>query len=102
MLLGLISTGLMRAFTPSQNSIRNHLTGRGAPVILKGTTIGLASPLCSCGTLPIGIGMAGAGAAPSAVVAFLIAAQSAGIDSLIFTFGVLGRNVALARLACAG
>lgn len=102
MLLGLISTALMQTFNPSTNSIRTHLTGRGAPVVMKGTTLGLVSPLCSCGTLPIAFGLVGAGAAPSAVVAFLVAAQSAGIDSLVFTFGVLGRNVALARLACAG
>lgn len=102
MLLGLISTALMQAFTPSQTSIRNQLTGHGVPVVMKGTTLGLVSPLCSCGTLPIGVGMAGAGASPRAVVAFLVAAQSAGIDSLVFTFGVLGRNVAMARLLCAG
>ena len=37
-----------------------------------------------------------------AVVAFLVAAQSAGLDSLLFTAGVLGPALALWRLLAAG
>ena len=59
---------------------------------------GLATPLCSCGALPLAISLSAAGAPPHAVVAFLTAAQSAGLDSAAITFGLLGPRVAAFRL----
>merc|ERR1712232_555228 len=44
---------------------------------------------------------ASAGAAAPAIVAFIVAAQSAGIDSFFFTVGVLGSGAALARMVAA-
>jgi len=101
LLLGLIITGVMQAFAPSQEAIRQHLAGPGLVVIIKGAVLGLVSPLCSCGALPLAVGLAGAGASASAIVAFIVAAQSAGIDSLAFTIGVLGPSAGAARMLAA-
>lgn len=61
-------------------------------------TKGLATPLCSCGALPMALSLSAAGSAPAAVVSFLTAAQSAGLDSVVFTNGMMGWQVALYRL----
>ena len=60
--------------------------------------IGLAMPLCSCGAIPLALALSAAGCAPAAVVAFLTAAQSAGLDSVVITLGVLGWRTAAFRL----
>ena len=64
---------------------------------LGGAAVGLATPLCSCGALPVAAGLA-ASAPLRAVVAFLTASQSAGLDSAAITWGLLGRAAALWRL----
>ena len=45
------------------------------------------------------LGLTRQGASPGGVVAFMTAAQSAGLDSFTFTYGILGARVAFARLA---
>ena len=65
---------------------------------LKASLLGLATPLCSCGAIPMAIGLSSSGASPAAVVSFLTAAQSAGFDSIAITYGMLGGETATVRL----
>lgn len=65
---------------------------------LMGALLGLATPLCSCGALPVAAGFWNEGIPPRAVVAFLTASQSAGIDSAAITYGLLGPVAVFARL----
>lgn len=65
---------------------------------LKASMLGLATPLCSCGSIPMAIGLSSSGASPAAVVSFLTAAQSAGFDSIAITYGLLGGATAFVRL----
>jgi len=51
-------------------------------------------PLCSCGALPIAMSLIDHGMSPRAVIAFLTAAQSAGLDSAMITTGFLGLQAA--------
>jgi uncharacterized membrane protein YraQ (UPF0718 family) len=61
--------------------------------------LGLATPLCSCGALPLVSGLVlQQGVSLSLAVTFLTASQSAGLDSLAITWGLLGPLAALARL----
>ena len=66
--------------------------------LLAAAFAGLATPLCSCGALPLASTMMGKGIDLSKVVTFLTASQSAGLDSVAITWGLLGREAALARL----
>ncbi|CAE8739085.1 unnamed protein product [Polarella glacialis] len=102
LLLGLLCTAVLQALVSSEELAHRYLAGQGRAVVFKGAVLGLLSPLCSCGALPIAIGLAGAGAEPRATVAFTVAAQSAGVDSLLFTIGVLGPTAAAARMMAAG
>ena len=67
-------------------------------VCVKATLLGLVCPLCSCGAVPLAVGLAQAGAAPAAVLSFLLAAQSSGLDSAVITWGLYGPEMALQRL----
>ena len=66
--------------------------------VLKGVLAWIGYPLCSCGAIPMAIGLSSSGASPAAVVSFLTAAQSAGFDSIAITYGMLGGETAAARL----
>lgn len=72
-----------------------------AAVCLRAAVLGLCVPLCSCGVLPMASLLRKAGVSTSAITAFVTAAQSAGIDSLFSTIGLLGLQQALVRLAVA-
>ncbi|OLP89032.1 hypothetical protein AK812_SmicGene29552 [Symbiodinium microadriaticum] len=102
LLLGLLITGALSAAAPPEGAAMGYLGGSGFSAIVKGSAFGLLSPLCSCGALPIALGLVNAGAGTATAVAFMVAAQAAGIDSLMFTIGVLGFRCALARLFAAG
>jgi len=62
------------------------------------TFLGLVTPLCSCGAIPLALALGSAGCEPAAVVSFLTAAQSAGLDTVAITLGILGWPTALFRL----
>lgn len=94
--LGVFITSLLEAAQLSVSSLRGVLQHAG-PV--GGALIGLATPLCSCGSLPVAAGFAAGGVPLRVVVAFLTATQSAGLDSAAITWGLLGPEAALCRLA---
>lgn len=71
-------------------------------VCLKATVLGLVCPLCSCGAVPLAMGLCRTGVSPAAMLAFLLAAQSSGLDSAALTWGLLGARAALLRLVGSG
>ena len=88
----LITTALEVAQLPVEK-LGGFLGGAG-PV--GGALVGLATPLCSCGALPVAAGFVRSGVPIRAVVAFLTASQSAGLDSAAITWGLLGPAAAVA------
>lgn len=79
---------------------RNNNINQSSSVLdlLGAALLGLATPLCSCGALPLASGLLHSGIPLPAVVVFLTASQSAGLDSVAITWGLLGGEAALARL----
>ncbi|CAL1168224.1 unnamed protein product [Cladocopium goreaui] len=100
LLLGLLLSGVVKAVTPT--SFAQQMRGSGGLPLAKGAFLGLMSPLCSCSALPMALGLVTAGASPGAAVAFVVSAQAAGVDSLLFTVGILGLRCAIARTLAAG
>ena len=109
MLMGIASTLTLQTLSSwllPNSTLHKHLTldprSRNVlalPVVcVKATLLGLVCPLCSCGAVPLAMGLADADAAPAAVLAFLLAAQSSGLDSAVMTWGLLGAHSALQRL----
>jgi len=102
LLLGLLAAAAVHALPLwGQHRLSQSLAEEDLLGVSKAVALGLASPLCSCGTAPLMLALADAGAAPRACVAFQVAAQAAGVDSLLFTVGLLGPKCAAARMAAA-
>ena len=93
--LGVFVTALLEALQLPVHLLAGLLR-RAGPV--GGALLGLATPLCSCGALPVAAGFVSAGVPLRVVVAFLTASQSAGLDSAAITWGLLGPVATLCRL----
>mmetsp|Transcript_16324 Transcript_16324/g.32829 ORF Transcript_16324/g.32829 Transcript_16324/m.32829 type:complete len:502 (+) Transcript_16324:23-1528(+) len=96
--LGVILVAVMGVIPLPLDTLRSQLCESGRFAVCKAALIGLATPLCSCGSLPIAAGFVEAGIPLSSVVAFLTASQSAGLDSAAITYGLLGPMAAACRL----
>lgn len=109
LVLGVIVTGVTSmsiSLPPFKNALdwwkRSNQNANGKSII--GSTslaamLGLATPLCSCGALPVAAGFWNEGVPLGSVVSFLVASQSAGIDSAAITYGLLGPLAVFSRLA---
>lgn len=96
--LGVLLVAALSVIPLPLDTLRRELTGGGPLSLLKAGLIGLATPLCSCGSLPIAASLVANGVPLSSAVAFLTASQSAGLDSAFITYGLLGPTAAVCRL----
>lgn len=69
-ILGFLIAGILRFWVP-QNILQRHLGGRSAGTLLKSVGVGCLLPLCSCGTIPLGIGLFKSGASIGNMLAFM-------------------------------
>lgn len=69
-ILGFFIAGIMRFYVPS-NILQQHLGGRKPSSLLKSVGVGCILPLCSCGTIPLGIGLFRSGASIGNMLAFM-------------------------------
>ncbi len=93
--LGIAITAVLEAVQLPMHTLAGLLRGAGP---LGGAALGLAVPLCSCGALPVAAGLVASGVPLGAVVAFLTASQSSGLDSAAVTWGLLGPLATACRL----
>ncbi len=99
LLAGLLLAGLLHVlFRPSQ--IARHLGGGSWRSILNASLIGLPLPLCSCGVIPMALGLRRQGAGRGPTLAFLSATPQTGVDSFLPTWALLGAPFALLRILC--
>ena len=87
LLLGMLIAGILHAILPP-DFVRRHLTGRGA--VLRAVALGVPLPLCSCGVIPVGLGLKKDGASDGAAVGFLISTPQTGVDSILVSAAFLG------------
>ena len=96
LVLGLMLAGLMRAWIP--DAMLNRQLGKpGVSSIFKASIIGAPLPLCSCGVLPVAMGLRRAGASKGSTVSFLISTPETGVDSVALSYGLLGPLMAVVR-----
>jgi len=98
LLLGAAAAGLMHVLVPA-SWMKKHLTGRMG--VLKAVLIGVPLPLCSCGVIPVGLGLRKSGASHGASVGFLISTPQTGVDSVLVSASFLGWPFALLKVAAA-
>jgi uncharacterized protein len=68
--LGFIIAGILKFYVP-QNVLQKHLGRKSSSALIKSVGIGSILPLCSCGTIPLGIGLYRSGAAVGNILAFM-------------------------------
>lgn len=68
--LGFIIAGILKFWVPA-DVLHKHLGRKSQTALIKSVGIGSILPLCSCGTIPLGIGLYRSGAAIGNILAFM-------------------------------
>lgn len=98
MLLGAAISGLLHSLVPSQWIHRNL---NGPSGVFKSVVVGVPLPLCSCGVIPVAMGLRRERASRGAVIGFLISTPQTGVDSILVSASFLGWPFALFKVAAA-
>ncbi|HPG38615.1 MAG TPA: permease [bacterium] len=98
LLFGFLSAGILREFI-STEQIARHLGKNSFGSVVKAALFGVPLPLCSCGVIPPTMTLRNAGASRGAVLSFLIATPTTGVDSIFATYSLLGPVFAVYRVA---
>ena len=96
LLVGYLLAGIIKQVIPS-SWVEKQLAEPGLISIVKGAFIGAPLPLCSCGVIPTALAIRKAGASKGATASFLVATPETGVDSISFSYAVLGPIFALMR-----
>ena len=96
LLVGYLLAGIIKQVIPG-NWVEKQLAAPGFSSIVKGAFIGAPLPLCSCGVIPTALAIRKAGASKGATSSFLVATPETGVDSISFSYAVLGPIFALMR-----
>ena len=96
LLVGYLLAGIIKQVLPA-SWVEKQLAKKGVVSIVKGAFIGAPLPLCSCGVIPTALAIRKAGASKGATSSFLVATPETGVDSISFSYAVLGPIFAIAR-----
>jgi uncharacterized protein len=96
LLVGYLLAGIIKQVIPSE-WVHKQLAKPGFVSIVKGAFIGAPLPLCSCGVIPTALAVRKAGASKGATSSFLVATPETGVDSISFSYAMLGPIYAIAR-----
>lgn len=96
-LMGMLIAGSLAVFV-SWEAVRKKMGYGGFKANLMATTAGSIIPICSCGIVPVLVGMLEAGVSLGPSLAFLVAAPMLNIPTVFLTAGLLGKKLALARI----
>jgi uncharacterized membrane protein YraQ (UPF0718 family) len=96
LLIGYLLAGIIKQVIPN-SWVEKQLAKPGFVSVLKGALIGAPLPLCSCGVIPTALAVRKAGASKGATSSFLVATPETGVDSISFSYVMLGPIFAIAR-----
>jgi len=89
LVLGFVFAGIMNEFI-SAKKVAAHLGKNNFTSVIKAALFGIPLPLCSCGVIPPTMELRKAGAGKGAVVSFLVATPTTGVDSIAATYALMG------------
>jgi hypothetical protein len=87
-LFGFFAAGVLKALIP-EHLIVKHLGGNGFRSVFKASLFGVPLPLCSCGVIPVAVGLRKQGASKGATASFLVSVPETGVDSIAITWALL-------------
>ncbi|MBN2106538.1 MAG: SO_0444 family Cu/Zn efflux transporter [Deltaproteobacteria bacterium] len=95
-LFGIFMAGLLRAFMPD-DFVLKHLGKNNITSVIKASLIGVPMPICSCGVMPVAMGLRKQGAGKGPTAAFLISTPESGVDSIAVTWALLDPLMTVVR-----
>jgi len=93
------AAGEMLKYTKLQKYIEGLRFRDTITMTVAASVLGMASPLCTYGTVPVVMRLAGSGMPAAVLVVFLIASSMMNPQLFILTWGGLGREMAFMRVA---
>jgi len=98
LIISFIGAGLMRSIlNPAR--LQRMLGNRKMSSLLKATFSGMLLPICSCGVIPLGLGMYYTGAYLGPTLAFMVATPIINPAAILLAFGLLGPKIAAIYMA---
>lgn len=98
LVISFITAGLLRQFL-NPAKFQKALGNRRLPAIVKATLSGMLLPICSCGVIPLGLGMYYTGAYLGPTLAFMVATPIINPAAILLAYGLLGPGIATIYLA---
>lgn len=89
-----IIAGLLHDVLPA-NKFLKHLGTKNLSAIFMTTVSGMFLPICSCGTIPLGISLYYSGAYLGPVLAFMTSTPVINPIAVILSYGLLGRDITI-------
>ncbi len=89
LVLGYIAAALIKEYI-SRESLARHLGDKGVRPILNAVGIGALLPICSCGVIPLGVGVHRAGAARGTALSFMTSSPAISPVSVVMVAMMLG------------
>ncbi|MEM7456410.1 MAG: permease [Planctomycetota bacterium] len=89
LVLGYIAAALIKEYV-SRESLARHLGDKGVRPILNAVGIGALLPICSCGVIPLGVGVHRAGAARGTALSFMTSSPAISPVSIVMVGMMLG------------
>jgi uncharacterized membrane protein YraQ (UPF0718 family) len=96
LLVGYLLAGIIKQVIPS-SWVEKQLATPGVASVVKGAVIGAPLPLCSCGVIPTALAIRKSGASKGATASFLVATPETGVDSISYSYAILGPLFAIVR-----
>jgi len=87
-LFGLVISAVLKAFIPDE-FVQKQLGGKGIGSVFKAAILGIPLPICSCGVIPVAMGLRKQGASRGATSAFLVSTPETGVDSIAVTYALI-------------
>ena len=94
MVLSLIVAGCLHEFLTPEALNRSNLGTTKPTGVLWATLTGMLIPICSCGSIPLGIGLYHSGAYLGPTLAFMTSSPMINPISIILCYGLLGPEIA--------
>lgn len=94
-----IVAGILHDLLPV-DKLHKHLRTKSLTAILKTTISGAFLPICSCGTIPLGISLYYSGAYIGPVLSFMTSTPIINPIAVILSIGLLGSKITVIYIAC--
>ena len=96
LLLGLLMAGFLHVLMPTR-WVERWLGRPGLSGVIKAALVGVPLPICSCGVVPIAVELRRKKASDPASLSFLTTTPESGVDSILFTWALMGPVMAIVR-----